>query len=39
MVGTAPPPVTRSVSIIGASGSACRNRSGMTSDAPAIIAA
>jgi len=39
MVGTAPPPVTFSDSIILASGSACRNRSGMIRDAPTISAA
>ena len=38
IVGTPAPPVTFSASIIFASGSACRNRSGMTSVAPEIIA-
>ena len=34
MVGTAPARVGRSAAIISAIGSACRNRSGMISDAP-----
>ena len=39
MVGTAPAMVGFSVAMICASGSGCRNRSGMISDAPTIIAA
>ncbi len=39
MVGTAPARVGRSAAIIAAIGAACRNRSGMISDAPDMNAA
>ncbi len=39
MVGTAPARVGRSAAIIAASGAACRNRSGMISEAPDMNAA
>ena len=39
MVGTAPARVGRSAAIIAASGAACRNRSGISSEAPDMKAA